>query len=147
MRIYGPTDAYSSTHWYALTEPTFDWQHEGPCTDQGCTAGQVLIDLTIRYTYPRWVSADNADAGLRDQWTVFSSALVFHEEGHGTLAIGCAWRIGEAFAVLPPAASYADFEWSMYVASEAIFAECRNEQRSYENSTDHGRSQGVIWGY
>ena len=145
MRIFGPTDAFSSNHWYALTEPTFDWDDEGPCTDQGCAAGHVIVFLNLRYSLPQWSSGDRADPALRAQWDAFSSALTIHEHGHGSRAIDCAWRLGAALATLPPAGDRPAFEQSMRAASDQVFAGCREEQSQYEYETDHGRTQGVTW--
>jgi hypothetical protein len=33
----------------------------------------------------------------------------------------------------------------MRAASDPIFGQCREAQRTYENETDHGRTQGVLW--
>jgi|GEM_PF-970991 len=146
MRIFGPTDAFSGNHWYALTEPTFDWDDEGPCTDQGCAAGHVIVFLNLRYSLPQWTIGDRADPTLRAQWGAFSSALTIHEHGHGSRAIDCAWRLGAALAALRPAGDRPSFEQSMRTASDQVFAGCRQEQSQYEYETDHGRTQGVTWG-
>jgi predicted secreted Zn-dependent protease len=146
MRSLGPTDIASGSHWYALTEPTFDWDYEPSCAEQGCGTGPVVILLTVRYTLPEWITAEGGDQALRDQWAAFSAALTLHEQGHGDRAVACAWRLGEAFAALASAATVDDLDWSVRVASDSVFANCREEQSRYENETDHGRTQGVVWG-
>jgi predicted secreted Zn-dependent protease len=146
MRALGPTDDYSGIHWYAITRPGFDWEQAGSCSDQGCAPGQVTIILTIQYVLPRWDAPANADPALIADWAVFESALVTHETGHGDRAIACAWRIGEAQAALSPAPDEDELEYSMRVTAEGILAACRDEQRAYENETNHGRTQGVYWG-
>lgn len=146
MRALGPTDDFSGIHWYAITRPGFDWQHAGTCGDQGCAPGQVTVILTIQYVLPRWDAPANVDPELAAEWVRFESALVAHEAGHGDLAISCAWRIGEAQAALPPAPDEDNLGYALRVTAEGILAACRDEQRAYENETNHGRTQGVYWG-
>lgn len=145
MRTLGPTDSLGGFHWYALTEPFFDWQHEAACTEAGCTASHITMLLTVNTTLPRWVTSEGATEELRGKWAAFSGALTGHEEGHATRAADCSWRLGEAFVALPPAPNDEALSQAMRAASNAIFSDCRAAQRSYENETDHGRTQGVIW--
>jgi predicted secreted Zn-dependent protease len=145
MRTLGPTDSAGGFHWYALTEPFFDWQHEALCNEAGCVASHVTMLLTVNTTLPRWGSSEGATQELQGKWAAFSGALSGHEEGHTQRAVNCAWRLGEAFAALPPAPNDQALSQSMRAASDPIFAECRATQRTYENETDHGRTQGVVW--
>ena len=145
MRTLGPTDPLGGYHWYALTEPLFDWRYPCPCESTGCTTGPVTIYLTLRYTLPLWLAPDSADATLQAQWTAFEAALTLHEHGHGDRATECAWALGEAFVKLPPVPACTDVDQAVSAASHDVFAICREAQRQYETETDHGRSQGVIW--
>jgi predicted secreted Zn-dependent protease len=145
MRTLGPTDSLGGFHWYALTEPFFDWQHEAICTESGCIASHVTMLLTINTTLPRWGTAEGATEDLRGKWAAFSGALSGHEEGHAQRAADCAWQLGETFAALPPASTDDALSQAMRAASDPIFGQCREAQRTYENETDHGRTQGVLW--
>lgn len=145
MRTWGPVDPLGGYHWFALTEPLFDWRYSCPCGEGGCVSGPVTAYLTISYTFPRWTASAGAEPALAAQWTTFEAALIEHEHGHGALAAECAWALGEALAALPPAASCAALDAAAASASQAVFADCREAQRRYEDETDHGRTQGVIW--
>jgi predicted secreted Zn-dependent protease len=145
MRTWGPVDPLGGYHWFALTEPLFDWRYSCPCGEGGCVTGPVTVYLTVSYTFPRWAASSGADPALAAQWTAFEAALIEHEHGHGALAAECAWSLGEAFAALPPAVTCAALDAAVLSASQDVFATCREAQRRYEDQTDHGRTQGVIW--
>jgi predicted secreted Zn-dependent protease len=145
MRSVGPVDPLGGFHWFALTEPLFDWRYPCECGDQGCVTGPVTLILTIQYTLPSWIAPEEASEELRAQWAAFELALYSHEWGHGDLAAECAWSLGEAFVALPPAETCADVDQAVSAASQLVFAACREAQRRYEDETNHGQSQGVIW--
>jgi predicted secreted Zn-dependent protease len=145
MRTLGPTDPLGGYHWYALTEPLFDWRYPCPCNAGGCTTGPVTMYLTLDYTLPLWLAPDGAGETLRAQWAAFEAALTLHEHGHGERAAECSWRLGETFARLPPAPTCTDVDQAVLTASREIFAGCRDTQGQYETETDHGRTQGVSW--
>jgi len=145
MRTVGPTDASAGLHWYALTEPHFNWDRTCTCTDAGCTAREVTMYLTVDYWLPLWVAPDEAADDLVWSWQAFREALAEHEYGHGNLAAACAWSLGETFVALPPAPNCDALDAAMLSAAQPVFAACRAEQRGYENATNHGRTQGVLW--
>ncbi len=145
MRTVGPTDASAGLHWHALTEPHFNWDRTCTCTDAGCTAREVTMYLTVDYWLPLWVAPDEAADDLVWSWQAFREALAEHEYGHGNLAAACAWSLGETFVALPPAPNCDALDAAMLSAAQPVFAACRAEQRGYENATNHGRTQGVLW--
>jgi predicted secreted Zn-dependent protease len=145
MRTLGPVDPLGGYHWFALTQPLFDWRYPCPCAAGGCTTGQVTIFLTLDYTLPLWQEPEGASDILRAQWVAFESALTQHERGHGAQATECAWELGRTFAALPPASTCPALDQAVLAASQDVFATCRDAQRQYETETDHGRTQGVIW--
>lgn len=145
MRTVGPTDPIGGYHWFALTEPLFDWRYDCVCGEGECIAESLRVLLTVNYSFPRWQPTGPADELLRGQWTAFESALIGHEQGHGKLASDCAWQLGEAFASLPPAPTCADLDQAVLAASNPVFVACREAQVQYEIETNHGAAQGVIW--
>ena len=145
MRTAGPVDPLGGYHWFALTEPLFDWRYECPCTEDGCLPGPVTALLTVTLTLPRWTAPAGADGSLGGQWAAFEAALAAHEQGHAALAADCAWALGEAIAALPSQPSCPAVDAAARAASGPVFAACRAAQRAYEDETDHGWTQGVIW--
>lgn len=145
MSLLGPRDALGGYAWYALTEPRFNWEYECACTDQGCRPPTVASVVDIRYTVPHWSEPGMEHDPLTAAWGAFESALVTHERGHGDLAVECGWQIGEAINALLPAATCADFDASVQAAVEPVFQSCRAAQKAYEDQTNHGYTQGVIW--
>ncbi len=145
MRTVGPTDPAGGYHWFALTEPLFDWRYDCVCGEGGCAAESLRMLLTVNYSFPRWQAADPIDEVLRGQWAAFESALIGHERGHGSLAADCAWKLGEAFINLSPSPTCPELDQAVHAASSPVFAACREAQVLYETETNHGASQGVIW--
>ncbi len=145
MRAAGPVDPLGGYHWFALTEPLFDWRYECPCAENGCLPGPVTALLTVTLTLPRWTAPAGAEGSLGGQWAAFEAALIAHEQGHAALAADCAWALGEAIAALPPQPSCPAVDAAARAASEPVFAACRASHRAYEDETDHGWTQGVVW--
>lgn len=145
MRTVGPTDAAAGLHWYALTEPRFGWDKACTCTEAGCAASAITVYLSLDYWLPLWLPPEGVEEELVWDWQAFSLALLEHERGHGALAMTCAWALGDTFSALPPAPTCADLDAAMQAASSPVFATCRAEQRHYENTTNHGQKEGVVW--
>jgi predicted secreted Zn-dependent protease len=145
MLALGPVDPLGGHHWYALTEPLFDWSYPCRCDDAGCVTGPPTITLTLSYTLPLWQPPADVSDALVEQWEAFADALLEHERGHGALAAECAWALGEAFVALPPLSTCTQVDQAVATTGEVVFFTCREAQRRYEAETGHGRSQGVIW--
>jgi predicted secreted Zn-dependent protease len=144
MAILGPRDVLGGYSWYALTEPMFNWEYECACADLGCKPPAVTILLTIRYTIPHWSQPGMEHDPLVGYWNYFEQALRTHEQGHGELAAGCAWQLGDAITAQPAAATCAEFDASI-PATDTVFQGCRSAQPTNEEETKHRESQGVAW--
>jgi predicted secreted Zn-dependent protease len=144
MRTYGPPDSVGN-RWYALTDPGFDWEITCACDDAGCAAGSVTIYVMIDYTLPTWEPPYGADVNLVANWRYFERALEQHERGHGDLASVCGQQLGEAFVALPPQPTCDAVKSAALEVSNSVFAGCRAAQAQYEDETNHGMNEGVIW--
>jgi predicted secreted Zn-dependent protease len=144
MRALGPLDS-TGNRWFALTEPLFNWDPTCACNGSACRMSPVTVTVTVDYTLPTWEPPPAADANLVAQWNAFETAVVTHERGHGDLATTCGQWLGEAFVALELGASCDAVDSAISLASNPVFAECRAAQRDYENATNHGQNDGVLW--
>ncbi|MEL6752303.1 MAG: DUF922 domain-containing protein [Pseudomonadota bacterium] len=51
-----------------------------------CVVTDVDVDLSLTYTYPRWVDRNKASPRIRKAWDKFYAQVVRHEEQHGRIA-------------------------------------------------------------
>jgi predicted secreted Zn-dependent protease len=144
MRANGPLDSVGN-RWYALTDPVFNWEIPCTCDEGSCAAGPVTVFVSLDYTLPVWEPPYGADVNLVAKWRYFERALLLHERGHGDLASVCGQWLGEAFVALPPQLTCEAVKSAALEASNPVFAECRAAQRQYEDETNHGQNEGVIW--
>lgn len=144
MRTLGPVDS-TGFQWFALTEPSFDWQYPCECAEAGCVTGAVKVFVIIDYTLPTWEPPANASQTLVGQWMFFEGALTEHEQGHGDLASACGLMLGEALASIVPQATCEGVGGAVAAVTQPVFDECRAAQRAYEDETAHGQRDGVVW--
>jgi len=86
------------------------------------------VSLRIVYTLPRWRSRDVAPAELRTKWDKFLASLITHERGHGTHGRNAASEIDHSRCATNPG---------------NIIRRWANQDRTYDITTRHGRTQGA----
>jgi predicted secreted Zn-dependent protease len=110
-------------------------------SDGGAIEGGVLnLDLVV--TLPRWPERDRANRELQQKWDQFIAALEAHEEGHVAIAQKHATNGKPAFEELKPQPSCSEMADSIRALSEQLGKRALDEERQYDDRTQHGVLQG-----
>ena len=112
-----------------------------------CGIDAIRITLTFRSTVPEWLSPDDADPELVTQWNAYTDAIRLHGEGHRDVALDAVREIHRRLERLETE----DTNNCTLLQREArslvdeIWEEYREVDRTYHDSTEGGRTQGVVW--
>jgi predicted secreted Zn-dependent protease len=128
----------------AYTDWHIDWNYEFLIKSNECVLRSFDTRIQIRYALPKRVGSARADKSLRQEWNRFLAATMVHERGHSDLGIAAAkemmrvvrsrdWRAADRKALK----ALVDGE------CERILKDFHAQEVSYDEKTDHGRTQNA----
>jgi predicted secreted Zn-dependent protease len=94
---------------------------------------------------PSWEPPAEADAELVADWGRYVEALRRHERRHEENGVGRAVEIRDTLLALGPRSTCADLEVAADAAGEEILEAGRAWDRRYDDDTDHGATEGVVF--
>lgn len=109
----------------------------------GCRARDIVVDLDIRMTLPRWDPPRAADPALVKRWNQYLAALRLHEDGHRYRAEAAAGDVRRALRRERAARDCRTLENRLNSLANALLDELRRSQAAYDRETESGRKQGV----
>lgn len=112
--------------------------NEGPNGRCALTENKTTVSAEI--TLPLLVSSD---AKAKLEFSSYSESLLRHELGHLEIAQAVAKRIDERILSLPPMNSCALLEQTANQLGQRLLEEAGQEERNYDLTTGHGRTQGA----
>jgi predicted secreted Zn-dependent protease len=116
------------------------WRTSAAAND-ACSAAAVRVTMNVDIILPRWQPQRGTDSTVIRAWNRFEDALEVHESGHKAIAITGARDVIDRLSSL--SAPCADFRATADRAVSAIVARTATTQQHYDDSTRHGRLQGV----
>lgn len=108
-----------------------------------CRVAALTIDLVITYTLPRWENQSAANAELQQSWSTTFPRLLKHEQQHGAFAREAYNRIRREVSQIGFRGSCAEVGREVDSIAAAALAEKAENNRNYDSTTDHGRTEGV----
>ncbi|MGH8172072.1 MAG: DUF922 domain-containing Zn-dependent protease, partial [Rhodanobacteraceae bacterium] len=129
---------------YGHTRWELRWNFNVTSEGTECRVTSVSVELNVRTSLPRWDPPRNADPALIRRWDVFLDGLRMHEEGHRDIALAAADEITQRIEAVRPAASCATLKRTVGIRANSLLAEYREKSRRYDQTTDHGRTQGAV---
>lgn len=109
-----------------------------------CRMRDARVELVSTTRLPRWTPPPDAPRELVDQWNAFLQALTEHERGHQANGAAAAREIVHAFrSFRAPACEMMHAEATR--VADRIFARYRELDRTYDQTTGQGRTQGAVW--
>jgi predicted secreted Zn-dependent protease len=142
MEARGP-GGVGAKHYDATSEWKINWGYSSTPGPDGCVIGKVSVRAKVTLTMPRWTPAANAPPALRERWTVFTAALLVHEEGHRQVAISHGQEVFRALEALPPAPTCDALKAAVESTAAEILDRLRREDDLYDARTRHGLNQGT----
>lgn len=129
---------YAASTYYNLT-----WQLSYRQTGDSCSIKNAYVGLHISVVYPTWQPTVTTPSSLSATWTRFSTNLHTHENGHVSRDKAAGAKLVSALQSLPPA-SCDDLTKRATAVSNAIVDELNTSNVTYDNDTDHGRTQDAV---
>ena len=142
MRQRGPKDA-SGKSWGGVTQQEWKWEYRLTSTAKSCALETFTVSVQTTITMPRWTPPANAAPKLRDQWTTYYNALLFHEDGHRKIGLTAMRRLLQQAQTLPPAPTCPALRATLDNAAKQASAWAEQENIAYDRETEHGLTQGA----
>lgn len=129
----------SVTNWKVKWD--YDYNREG----KTCSTRSFRVTVDIVFHLPKWARDVNAPLHVVDKWDSYIKNLLIHEIGHRDRALEAARDLTHTIAQLPPAGNCADLDREVNNISRARLKRLIAEQAEYDEATNHGRTQGVMF--
>ncbi|MCP4540226.1 MAG: DUF922 domain-containing Zn-dependent protease [Chloroflexi bacterium] len=129
--------------WDAYTEWYVNWSYPYSTTSDNCTTNSVQVQIQITFIFPQWNTPKNASQDLIDRWNAYMAALRLHEDGHKKIAIQAGDEILQAMNALPAYPLCSELEQAADAVGESILERYRQRQATYDQNTEHGKTQGA----
>ncbi len=133
------------TNCFASADWAIDWTY--PIAD-GSTCEPVSVEVSIKYTLPRWANKNQASVSLQKDWDNFIVKLKAHEEHHKDIAV----KWGNLFLDEINKINTQNYQScrelediiSEYHATGKIIMGCTQETEKYDDDTNHGILEGIV---
>ena len=132
---------------FAMTEWEVTWKLRTTKRRVDCRLERPNVQLTIRTTLPRWMSADAAPAELRSMWRSFAVALGVHEAGHRDLGLRAVAAVTDALNRVQhqQTTSCTQLVSDADAAAQSVLSQFYQKNMRYDEMTEYGATQGVLW--
>jgi predicted secreted Zn-dependent protease len=138
-RPNGDTFAAANTKW------RLRWNVSVQPTKSGCALESATTELDVEMNLPRWTPPAGARPGLVKSWNTFADAVRKHEDGHREIAIDAVHEVDRRLQGARTARSCDALRTNLKRVAEAAVREYREKDNSYDVTTMHGRTQGVVF--
>lgn len=136
---------HDGTTYHAYTTWLVIWRYSWRAQPDGsCRIDQVATDLHSTITLPR---LDGGSPQLRERFERYLRALREHERGHYQIGRQAAQAIDQALQSMPPMADCQRLAKAANKLASRTIAQFRNEDRTYDLISEHGRLQGARLDY
>lgn len=136
---------YAGTTYHAYTTWLVSWRYSWRTQPDGnCRIDQVAIDLHSTITLPR---LEGGSPQLRERFERYLGALREHELGHHQIGRQAAQAIQQELQAMPPMADCRRLTAAANKLASRTIARFRNEERTYDLISEHGRQQGARLDY
>jgi len=127
---------HGNTRWYVR------WRYQvGPSGGPQCRVATLNVELTLEITLPK---IRGASARQQQAFDRYLEKLRAHEMGHVEIDREAARAVERELLALPPGRDCDSFRAALNTAGHAVLERYRRKNRDYDDSTNHGRSQGAV---
>lgn len=128
------------TYYYINWNYLYQYQADGSCQIKNVAVG-VKVDIY----YPGWQRPNNPDFVVVERWDSYMKNLIIHEEGHRQIAFEGAQQILDKLNSIPESDDCQQIENQANTESVAITDAVAARQKSYDDTTNHGETQGAVF--
>lgn len=127
----------AGTSWYV------EWTYPYSKAFGVCGTGPITTTITITTRLPKWNPPPDVSNEMIARWNAYLAALQLHEKGHRDIGVQAARAVAKQLATLAPQRSCEQMEQVADVEAERVIAEARSVELRYDQSTNHGATQGA----
>jgi predicted secreted Zn-dependent protease len=142
MDQLGPVDRFGQRH-DMDTKWDIQWSYPYSQEEGECTTGSIEIRTTITFTFPTWEPSPDTSTELVDQWNGYLNLGQVHEDGHKEIALEAGREILRTLQAASAHTSCDLLEQEMDQKGQALLEQFRQKEIAYDETTDHGATQGV----
>jgi predicted secreted Zn-dependent protease len=135
----GDTFAAANTRW------RLRWNVDVQPEHRSCRLVSATTELEVEMNLPRWTPPAGARPGLVKSWDRFADAIRKHEDGHRDIAIDAVREVDRRLQGERTARSCDALRKNLSRIAESVVREYRGKDDSYDVTTMHGRTQGVVF--
>jgi predicted secreted Zn-dependent protease len=135
----GDTFAAANTKW------RLRWNIDVQPEQRSCRLVSATTELEVEMNLPRWTPPAGARPGLVKSWDTFATAIRKHENGHRDIAIDAVREVDRRLQGERTARNCDALRKNLSRIAESVVREYRGKDDSYDVTTMHGRTQGVVF--
>ena len=130
---------------FAITTWDMTWSYGYNERSGSCSIQDLVVQIRISVLMPFWEPPPGTDAGLIARWNGYIDALRRHERGHEQNGLDRAKEVRDAMLALPPRSTCTALERTADAAGAAVIDAGNDWDRTYDDDTDHGATQGAVF--
>lgn len=142
LSAHGPVGKDGARH-HGHVDWHVGWNYDYAPRAVGCRIGKLRVEVRATMVLPRWTGADTAPASLQQEWARYSEALRVHEDGHAAHAGQAAEEIQRRFASVGGGMRCAQLGEELNRIGQAVLDEYAARDKQYDDTTEHGATQGA----
>ncbi len=139
----GPVNSDDGKHYDGLTEWSLTWDYQFKRRGKVWIVANRNVQLNIKVLTPRWTDFQNTPGVLQTQWRIYRANLLRHEEGHVKVALRAANAVDKYIGTCGGSSSLEKLKGDIERNTKILLKQYRKIDRSYDQRTRHGATQGA----
>ena len=142
-QLYDCGPKYDGDSFAGLTTDYINWAYLLKFTTNGsCRVDNLAVGVNVRIYYPKWEAGERATEEVKTRWNEMLSSLTVHEQGHQQIDYDGAQKIFNSISALT-GLSCNNLEETVKTETQKIIDEITQNNKNYDNETNHGETQGA----
>ena len=135
---------HEGSRYAASAEYAINWSYNFRADETGlCSIVDARVGLHIVKLLPKWQPIGSPSNLLQSKWNVFITNLNRHEDGHVSIDRRYAEKLLADLSNFPPM-ECSQIDAAANARAKAIINELNVANESYDNSTNHGTTEGAF---
>lgn len=109
-----------------------------------CAINSAAVGLHITQAFPAWQSSQYDSSGLAQRWSIYTTNLTTHEQGHVNLDVQAANNFLAGLQNFPDT-DCSNIYSSVNAYANGQFGNLNQANASYDGQTSHGATQGATF--
>lgn len=137
-----PTDQYGK-RFDAVTRWNLTWHYQLSQKMKRCYLDHLIVEVKVEMIFPRLADTTALKPVAREALGRYLTALFIHEQGHKKHGLLAANEVEEALSSMSSTETCHLLKESANTLGQAVLQKYQEADRRYDETTDHGKTQGV----